>query len=236
MATFEEASAILGVAYDQWNEFEVTVLKAVAQSHRGGKAALVAAFSVLAINHATSVHRLADLGSYTSARALCRSALDAYGRSLLFMFGKTEEECHEVLLRLEAIGQALAKEDTAEADKLDKEANLPFGQNLVDAVGKLNVPEHVHFGVEFKDFYRSLNSPTHGGLTLITSLMTAPPDIGEPARCKEHLKLQNAMLALRALLVSALVSSLGFHERALKVQAKYHEILLPARESVDSLA
>lgn len=235
MATFEEASAKLEAAYAEWNEFEGLALKAVAETYRGRKAALVSAFSVLAINHATSVHRLVDIGAYTSAKALCRSTLDAYGRALLFMFGKTEDECNDVLLRIEEIEQALNAQDIAEADRLDKAVGLPFGKNLVDAVGGLNVPEHVHFGEIFKDFYRSLNSHTHGGLTLITSLLTAPPSIGEPAKGKEHLRLQAAMLALRALLVSALVSSLGFHERALKVQAKYLEIVLISRESINSL-
>lgn len=236
MATFEEANARFEAAYAQWNEFEGLVLKAVAQAHQGRKAALVAAFSVLAINHATSVHTLVGLGAYTSARALCRSALDAYGRSILFMFGKTEEECHEMLQRLDALEQALKAQDFAKAGQLDVEARLPYGQNLVDAVGKLNVPDHVHFGEEFKDFYRSLNSATHGGLTLITSLLTNHPNIGEPVKGKGHLVLQGAMLALRALLASALVSSLGFHERAREVQARYREIAVVTRESINSLA
>lgn len=235
MATFEEASAKLEAAYVEWNKFEALALKAVAETHRGPKGVLVSAFSVLAINHATSVHRLVDLGAYTSARALLRSALDAYGRSLLFMFGKSEEECSDVLRRLDAIEQALRVQAIEEADQLDKAVNLPYGHKLVEAVGLLDIPKHVHFGDSFKNFYRSLNSHTHGGLTLITSLLTELPNIGEPAKGKEHLRLQAAMLALRALLVSALVSSLGFHERALKVQARYQEIVSISRESIDSL-
>lgn len=235
MATVEEASVKVEAAYAEWNEFEAIVLKAVAETRQGGKEALVAAFSVLAINHAKSVHVLVNLGAYTSARALCRSAIDAYGRAVLFMFGKTEDECHEILLRLDSIEKSLRMQDYSQAGKLDAEAKLPFGQNLVDAVGKITVPDHVHFGEEFKEFYRSLNSSTHGGLTLITSLFTDPPNVGEPAKGKGHLQLQGSMLALRALLVSALASSLGFHDRALKIQAKYREIAVVTREVIDSM-
>lgn len=238
MSHLNELADKMEVANLSWSSLEDAVLKDIySKPISGDKAALTAAYSRLCVNHAFNATKLMNEGYYTSAKALVRPSLDAYGRQLYVSFGCNDSDCDVLWKYMQQMASAVRENNHDEMLKLDRDGSnlLPYGGQLVKKLGQLNMPSEVPFSDTFKVLFSSLNSATHGGLSTIAVLLTRPGIVAEPEFDREHLSLQISTIALRAMSLAALLVSVERNEDALKLYALYRAIVKDAKEAFNEL-
>lgn len=138
---------------------------------------------------------------------------------------------------MQQMASAVRENNHDEMLKLDRESSkrLPYGGQLVKKLGQLNMPSEVPFSDTFKGLFDSLNSATHGGLSMIAVLLTKPDVVAEPEFCAEHFNLQISSIRLRAMSLAALLVSVERNNDALKLYALYRAIVKDAKKAINEL-
>lgn len=238
MRDLNEVIGKIEVACSNWSQLENAVLKDIfAEPPIGTKASLKAAYSTLCINHASNASRLLKEGHFTSARALIRPGLDAYGRQLYISFGCNQAECDKLWRYMQDMSHAVRINDPEEMLRLDKQGSalLPFGACLVSKLASLDLPYEIPFSTAFTKLFGSLNSATHGGLSAVGVLLTREGVIGEPELDQEHLSHQISLIALRAMSLMAMLTSEERSAHAHILYSQYKYIVAESKKAIDSL-
>lgn len=236
MTTLPAIAELVKEATAQWNELEAAVLKEFFSLHRSGaQAGLKVAYSRLCMNHAKNAALLFDAGENSSARALIRPALDAYGRQLIITFEFTQSECEEIWQEIQNMADAVRSGQHESASRIDSRAGkqLPYGHKLVGRVMALKLPRCVPFAMDFKNLFDVFNSATHGGLSAAAMLLTHEDGVPrEPDLCADHYSYQLSSIALRAMSLMALLASEDGIVDAERVHVIYQRIVGDAKSAL----